>query len=549
MSIMKQIVWLLLLVVLVGLVSSPFLVSVEASMMWSQTFGGDDMDFCNWMVRDADGGFVLCGCAHSFEYDGVWLVKTDEDGNMQWNKTIDTASSCIQTSDGGFAFVGTVAYSFDGYFPVGELPRDFWSFVWLAKTDEYGNMVWNQTYDGETGYFNGVSVTQTSDGGFALLGNSFSSLGDYEDFVLIKTDSQGNKEWSKLYNYSEPDSAWSLIPTLDGGFAFIHGTFTSTNGFAGSCVVKTDGVGNVEWNQTYDGLDAFSVTSFIQLSDESFVLVGDVHCFANRMSGFYLTKLDANGTRKWTKIYGTQSRERFHPSMIQTSDGGLALACYSVDSGPNSPADYSFLLLKTDDVGTILWSESFSGDLLMGRPSVIETMDGDYVLSGSTASSQSGDCDYWLLKAQPPSQPETESPLVLSGFFPEPNSVDVALDAAVSVSFDVPPGLVELSIFPEVELKETTTETAGLLGETHIFHFDDWLEPSTEYTVSVTYSPNLTRTWNFTSINQIPESPQTEKDDPQDLTPYILVLTVIVISSIILVSLYLSKTKKTKKTT
>jgi hypothetical protein len=542
---MKQMQVLLSLVFLVVLVSSHFLVCVEASLMWSQTFGGDGMDFCNSMLQAVDGGFVLVGSTHSFETDGVWLVKTDEGGNIQWNKTVDKTYSCIQTLDGGFAFVGTDSAPVEGYLPVGGMPRGFWSFVWLAKTDEYGNIQWNQTYDAEKGYFNGVSVTQTSDGGYALLGNSFSSFGDYGDFVLIKTDSQGNKEWIQFYNSSEPDSASNLIQTLDGGFAFIRRIFTSTNGFVGSWVVKTDGAGNVEWNQTYSDLGSSNVISFIQLSDESFVLVGNAPCFANRMSGFYLTKLDAKGTPQWTKIYSTQSRERFHPYMIQTSDGGLALACHSVDSGPNSPAEYSFLLIKTDDAGTILWSQSFSGELLMGNPCVIQTVDGDYVLSGSKASSQSGDCDYWLLKAQPPRNPETESPLVLSDFFPEPNSMDVALDTTVSVSFDVSPELVELSISPEVEVNEKTTETAGFFGETHTFHFDDWLEPSTDYTVSVTYGPsNTARTWSFTTTDQIPEPPPTEKDDPHDLTPYLLVLTVIVIISVIVVGLYLSKTKK-----
>ena len=92
------------LVILLALVSSPFFSSVGASsIMWSQTYGGDGTDGCTSMVQTADGGFVLFGFTQSFGPD-AWLVKTDEHGNMEWNKTVGGATSFIQTMDGGFAF-------------------------------------------------------------------------------------------------------------------------------------------------------------------------------------------------------------------------------------------------------------------------------------------------------------------------------------------------------------------------------------------------------------------------------------------------------------
>ena len=64
--------------------------------------------------------------------DDFWLIKTDEDGNMQWNRTYggtgsDIASSLIETSDGGYAIAG---YTFS--FAAGN------SDLWLVKTDEQG---------------------------------------------------------------------------------------------------------------------------------------------------------------------------------------------------------------------------------------------------------------------------------------------------------------------------------------------------------------------------------------------------------------------------
>ncbi|MCW4023106.1 MAG: hypothetical protein ACOWW1_02235 [archaeon] len=400
---MKQMEMMLSLVILVGLVSSSFFVCVEASLLWSRTYGGNDMDLCTSMVQTADGGFVLFGPSHSFGSATGWLLKTDGEGNVQWNKTVAGASSFVQTPDGGFVFVGTDASPIEGYIPVGYLPDGFWSFVWLAKTDAYGNMEWNQTYAEEVGYFNGVSVTETLDGGYALLGDSFSSIGDAENFLLIKTDSRGNKEWSRLYNYSQSERASGLMQTHDGGFVFVRTLYTYSNGFAGFVIVKTDSLGNMQWNQT--DLNMKNIHSFVELSDGSLVFAG-YSSLNNQGYDFCMTNLDSAGNVGWTQTYGLPSMIRF-PSIIQTLDGGFAVASYIVRADNDLLSD--FLLVKTDSYGKVQWNQTFTGDALLGYPSVIQTADGDYVLSGALGSWETGDYDFWLIKAQEPYMPSSSS--------------------------------------------------------------------------------------------------------------------------------------------
>ena len=104
------------------------------------------MDACRAMVQTSDGGFAMLGFAHSFS-TGSFLIKTNADGNLEWNKTIggygQGAYSFIQTLDGGFAFVGTHhnASAVSGYIPVYCMPEGYWAFIWLLKPT---NMVtWN----------------------------------------------------------------------------------------------------------------------------------------------------------------------------------------------------------------------------------------------------------------------------------------------------------------------------------------------------------------------------------------------------------------------
>ena len=102
--------------------------------------------------------------------------------------------------------------------------------------------MWSQTYGG-TADEKGYSLVATSDGGYALAGdtNPFGPGGF--DFLLVKTDTYGNMEWSSTYGGTGWDTAHSLVVTSDGGFALAGTMNAYTTDNSDFWLVKTDEYG------------------------------------------------------------------------------------------------------------------------------------------------------------------------------------------------------------------------------------------------------------------------------------------------------------------
>jgi hypothetical protein len=185
----------------------------DGNQEWAKSYGGSRED-AGWSIQQtSDGGYILAGLTLSYgagNYD-VWVIKTDASGDPVWNKVFggsgdDRGFSIRQTSDGGYVVLGvTTSYGAGSY--------DFW----LIKTDADGNKQWDKTYGGATND-HGRCVVQATDGGYILLGFTESyGVGGF-DLWLIKTDDNGNELWSKTYGGSGEDGAGSAYATSDGGY-------------------------------------------------------------------------------------------------------------------------------------------------------------------------------------------------------------------------------------------------------------------------------------------------------------------------------------------
>ena len=232
---------------------------VAGNTLWTHTYGGTYLDFGYDMMQANDGGFIMAGSSYPSQVGGggthFYIVKADVSGTFQWGTLLngigdDFARSVIQTNDGGYIAVG-------GTQSFGSGNTD----VFLVKTTSSGNVSWTKTYGGFQNDC-GMTVKQTSDGGYAVCGGTNSVGSGGYDLFLMKTNSTGNLLWTKTYGgsadegpsggmfflFSNTDRDVSMVNTNDGGFAIT----SLSNSFPGGNVylVKTDSDGNSGCNET-----------------------------------------------------------------------------------------------------------------------------------------------------------------------------------------------------------------------------------------------------------------------------------------------------------
>jgi hypothetical protein len=331
------------------------------NLLWSKT-----LPLLPTVMVSTDGGFVIGGEVNIFFGYGETdlasypiyqsfsaLLKIDVNGNSLWNQTYNLPGQPMQmsnqteptllgigvganvkflaqTNDGGFVFGGTMNLGDTTFNP-------FPVKAWLIRTDPYGDSLWNNTYGlgiGSTSDQNdtersntALSIVQTADGGFLF-------VGDVDGAALIKIDAVGRVQWMRddtlvdyiqsnhISNYTQYNS---ITKTEDGGcilVGFAHGGETTE-----PYLEKLDAGINQVWNRTYNVLQ-YAFTFAFRLS------ATNGYFFSSASS---LVKTDLAGNLEWVNDNnGTIN------SMIQTSDGGYALAGLTASS-PGSEIETTYI--------------------------------------------------------------------------------------------------------------------------------------------------------------------------------------------------------------
>ncbi len=442
----------LLTALAVAVISLPFGL---AASEWTRTYGGKGDEVAYALVQTDDGGFAMAGVTNSVGAGGndFWLVKTNAAGLQQWSRAYggvadDVASSMVQTSDGGYALAGYTE-------SLGESGRDFW----LVKADSNGNPVWSEMYGGAGDEW-ARSVIQTSDGGYLLVGQTMPVNSSYSMF-LVKTNWRGIVEWNQTL--MDNAVAYSVLQTNDTGYAVAGITYGGSYGVYWFTLLKIDSAGNMEWNKTYSGdhniffsiSDYGSMANLVQTEDGGYAIAG-----VDISAGFVLFKTDSSGNLQWEQTYRSNAAIGAY-ALTVTSDGGFALAGDAGDWA-HIPG-FEFCLVKTNSTGSMNWTATFGG---MGQDQaygLVQTRsDGGYALAGYTVKNNTNNKDFWLVKADiDPTVTPTPSPTPTPKPTPTPSNTSAPSNSTeptpTNSSIPIPTETPNASAFPSNSTSPSTS--------------------------------------------------------------------------------------------
>ena len=264
-----------------------------------------------------DGGFIVTGSTKSFGMgeELLWLVKTDGNGSLSWDKTFggfvsssgDGGWSVDETDDGGYITTGYTQ-------SLGSGRKD----LWLIKTDGQGNKIWDKTFGGREDDV-GMSVLQSRDGGYIVAGRTASFGKGGDDIWLLKTDSRGDRAWNATFGGKQDDAGFQVVELADG-YAVV-GRTESGSDKKKIILIKVDPDGQKLWEKTYRGSSASSLQS---TADGGFIIAGRID---NKKTGrdALVIKTDSTGSEEWSMTLGG-SADDIGTFVIQSRDGSYMLA-------------------------------------------------------------------------------------------------------------------------------------------------------------------------------------------------------------------------------
>jgi len=280
--------------------------------------------------------------------------------DIEWQRcygsiNVELAWQIIEDTDGNFVMGG---------WPSSDYCFDTGSHYWLMKINSAGDTIWQSCLPGGILH----SINKTIDGGFIMAGSSNQinvCYGNY-DITIVKTDSIGNLEWQKCIGGSQYEFEGSIIQLADGNYVIASRSSSNDGDVSGNhgndCwVVKLNTQGDIMWQKCIGGSDNERACTLIATSDNGFILSGTTGSNDGDITG----------------LHGS----------VGTED---------------------LLVIKFDSLANIQWQKCYGGtnveENYYSNETITLTSDGGYAFVGSTLSfdgdiiGNHGQGDAWITK-------------------------------------------------------------------------------------------------------------------------------------------------------
>jgi len=261
----------------------------DGNTIWDYSYSGGNRVGTD-IIETIDEGFIILGRNYTFVANEIILIKLNQDGQLVWDKNYNFQGSpylmyeIIETQDSGFMLIGEKS---------GLTDQD----IWIMKTDQNGDSTWSKTINYQ-GNDVGYSIKQLENGDFIIAANSGTNEYGQNHLLTYKLYSSGEIDWVKSYFDNAFFSSSSIISTSDGNF-FTTGRISQQVGVKGIFLFKQNSFGDSTWLRTFER-GAYGGSSEIhQTGDDGYIISGYV---SNNGSGSdkdaWVLKLNESGLVK-----------------------------------------------------------------------------------------------------------------------------------------------------------------------------------------------------------------------------------------------------------
>lgn len=334
-----------------------FMLKVDGNgrQQWYNKFGGNYFDQFIHAIPTWDGGFFAVGSSNSIgagakdsnSFKCDYMVKTDQNGNLLWEKSIINRESDLSAAyeNAAHQLIAT-----------GSVSLSNWDILTI-KMNELGNTLWGYSFyppsippklaNPKNYTDDGRAVSEAPDGNILVCGYMSPStyvkeVRKYITYLMKIDGSSGLAIWFMPYAafvredvYVNNSWRFPVVKVLNLADGYLIGTYIELPGTKMQMqLLKTDFDGNLQWNKEYSGLGNALFYNMVANADGSILLLGTSTSqdFNAAFPEFFpnlkamLMKVDKDGNELWTQYIGSSSNATMAKSARPRSDGGWDVA-------------------------------------------------------------------------------------------------------------------------------------------------------------------------------------------------------------------------------
>ncbi|NQU05186.1 MAG: carboxypeptidase regulatory-like domain-containing protein, partial [Calditrichaeota bacterium] len=379
------------IILTICLLVSVNVIYAQPEVIWSQAYGGGGTDQGLAIIQAENGEIVVSGNETSFGGGGTdgWLLILDLDGEEVW--------SAYGGGRGYDRFYGVleidggfVVSGYQGSFGAGQF--DFW----LLQIDDEGEGVWARAFGGIQ-HDRGYKLIQTENGGYVFVGGTDSFGEGGGDGWVVATDDEGREDWTQTFGGNGADVLSDICHADEDNIMVVGRTNSEGEGGNDIFLFKINAEGDEIWSRTYGGEEDEQCQSIIRTNDDCYVMAGSTVSFGENGSDLWLLKVNEDGEEIWSRTFDNAANDLCR-SVIQTIDGGYLLVG---QNNLHTDARCDAWIVRADEDGEEMWSETYGGDQADVGVDVVQLEDGGYAMTGWTSSFDLGGLDVWVMRFGP----------------------------------------------------------------------------------------------------------------------------------------------------